>query len=201
MARHRHVEDDNVRRPALHLVQRGAGSADETNVVTEASEEVGVHVGQTGSDSARRIFIVTSPDNRSRVSGRHVRHRHRGPSSYSFLDHRDRGPDSPRASRQVGSLRRQPVADAGLGQQIARPRRLGLELVAQVRHVDAQVVRLLGRGSAPTPRAAAAGGSRTLPAWRTSVVSSLYSIGVSCTSRAADGDVAAQRDRPAARRP
>jgi len=43
----------------------------------------------------------------------------------------------------------QPVADAGLGQQIARARRLGLELVPQVGHVHAHVVRLVVVGRAP----------------------------------------------------
>src|SRR5207244_34122 len=43
-----------------------------------------------------------------------------------------------------GSLRGEPVADAGLGQQIAWPGGVGLELAPQVRHVHAQVVRLLG---------------------------------------------------------
>src|SRR5438309_9528746 len=43
-----------------------------------------------------------------------------------------------------GLLRRQPVAHSRLGQEIARSCGLALELVAQVRHVDADVVRLLG---------------------------------------------------------
>src|SRR5256885_1346309 len=51
------------------------------------------------------------------------------------LSSRGRGGASPRG---------EPVTDARLGQEIARPRRVGLELAPQVRHVDAQIVRLLG---------------------------------------------------------
>ena len=45
-------------------------------------------------------------------------------------------------------LRNQAVADAGLGEQVARLHRVGLELLAQLLHVHAQVVRVFRvRGS------------------------------------------------------
>jgi hypothetical protein len=43
----------------------------------------------------------------------------------------------------------QTVADAGLGQQVARPDRIRLELAAQVRDVNVQVVGLVCARRAP----------------------------------------------------
>ena len=43
----------------------------------------------------------------------------------------------------------QPVADADLGQQVARPRRIGFDLAAQRAHVDAQVLRRFDMRRAP----------------------------------------------------
>src|SRR6266478_77655 len=52
-------------------------------------------------------------------------------------------------SRQPASLGGEAVADARLSQEIARARGLGFELVTQVGHVDADVVRLVGMRRAP----------------------------------------------------
>ena len=79
-------------------------------------------------------------------------------------------------------LRSQSVADAGLGEDVARASRIDLELAPELGHVHAQVVGLFRRAFGPQTSAAAADGSATLPAWRTSVVSSLYSIGVRWTA-------------------
>ena len=51
----------------------------------------------------------------------------------------------------------QPVAGARLGEQVARARRIGLDLAPQVGDVDVEVVRLDLVARAPTPRAAASG--------------------------------------------
>ena len=53
----------------------------------------------------------------------------------------------------------EPVAGAGLGQQVAGARRVGLDLCAQVRDVDVQVVRLHAGTPGPRPRAGASGES------------------------------------------
>src|SRR5262245_34570604 len=62
-------------------------------------------------------------------------------------------PRPPRTTRNAPSasvaVDAQPVADALLGQQHARPRRIVLELAPQHRHVDAQVVRFLEVRFAP----------------------------------------------------
>ena len=55
-----------------------------------------------------------------------------------------------RSRRERLLVRRdEPVASAGLGEQIARARRVGLELAPQLRDVDVQVVRLVPVGRPP----------------------------------------------------
>ena len=79
------------------------------------------------------------------------------------------------------SLGEQAVADSGLRPEQARARRVRLELPAEVRHVHAEVVRLL---DLPGPQTSWRSWRcvSTLPAWRTRTASSRYSMGVSRTS-------------------
>src|SRR5262244_322472 len=52
---------------------------------------------------------------------------------------------TPTRTRLVASIRSlidEPISDAGLGQEIPRPRGVLLELAAKLRHVDARIVRL-----------------------------------------------------------
>ena len=69
------------------------------------------------------------------------------------------------------------VADARLGEEEARPRGVGLELAAEVADVDVEVLLLVSRSAGPRPPSGAAGSVMTVPALRTSVARSLYSIG------------------------
>ena len=56
------------------------------------------------------------------------------------------------ADRGSASVDLQPVADARLGEQVAGTGRIVLELVAELRHVDAQVVRLVAEPGPQTSR-------------------------------------------------
>ena len=92
-----------------------------------------------------------------------------------------------RRRRSVGGVA-QPVADARLGDQVLRPRRVGLELGPDVGDVDAQVVGLLRRTPGPTPRAAAGGGSPAAPGAGRARARRSNSIGVRWTSSPAAHD-------------
>ena len=85
------------------------------------------------------------------------------------------GPRRPGRRSSVAGLC-QAVAHAGLGQQHLRVGRLGLELGPQLRHVQAQVVRVVGELRAPHVGQQLAVVT-TCPAWRTRRASSRYSVG------------------------
>ena len=99
----------------------------------------------------------------------------------------------------------EPVAHARLGDQIARMGRVGLELAAQLGHVDAQVVGLGLVAPAPRPPAAAGAARTSLPSLRISTSSTCHSVGVRRTgvavasARLLGGEV--DREVPRSRRP
>ena len=78
------------------------------------------------------------------------------------------------------SVRRpQPIADAGLGQDVVRPLGVGLDLLPQLAHIDAQILRV---GQIVPQLASRNLWVSTLPACCTSRRSRSYSLGESFTS-------------------
>ena len=105
------------------------------------------HPGVTGASGARR-----SPSARCRPACGLER------SAPAAVGDGRAGRPLHRRSRRRLQVRRggglEAVAHAGLGDEVARPRRLGLELAAELGEVDPQVVRLPLVRPAPTPAAA-----------------------------------------------
>ena len=79
------------------------------------------------------------------------------------------------------AVRDEPVAHARLGDEVPGVRGVGLELAAQLGHVDAQVVGLGLVRRAPRPPGAAARWPTSLPSLRTRTSSRCHSVGVSRT--------------------
>src|SRR4029077_16259678 len=74
---------------------------------------------------------------------------HRGSVDGSCQCPMSKATTAPSCVRKQSPLRDEAVADARFGEQVARARGVHLELAAEVRHVDAQVVAVLDMRRSP----------------------------------------------------
>ena len=107
----------------------------------------------------------------------------------------------PRSSRASASALAQAVADARLGDQPARARRVALELARAAAPCRRARSDAATRSPAPRPRAGSARASARGRRGARAAASSRYSIGVSCTSSPPTRDDAAREVHDAGRRP
>ena len=81
------------------------------------------------------------------------------------------------------SLRGEAVSDPDLGEEKARLGGVRLELMAELRHIDAQIMAVLEVVRSPDLFEKLPVGVSTMPACFTRTVSRRYSMGVRCTGR------------------
>ena len=111
-----------------------------SSAVRHASRGEGSRVASSSSSAARRAARSARRVSQPRTGAQKLRcHAPNGRTSRLSAGSGSR-PGSSRSSQEAVD---EPVTRAGLGEQVPRARRVRLELAAQLRHVDVQVVRLV----------------------------------------------------------